>query len=144
MLYGNTVEETRTVFFVSWQKYKEKKPLSPLESQLVAVILAHPEYHALFEDGNKHLSTNYFPEMGETNPFLHLGLHLAIREQINTDRPQGIHACYQALLSKFKDPLEVEHLMMEQLAHCLLESQKNQKEPNEQEYLASIRKYGAL
>jgi hypothetical protein len=138
MFYGDSIQETRQMFFNSWEKYRQKKLLLPLEDQIVQVILAHPEYHKMLEDYEKYQNQNYFPEMGETNPFLHMGLHLGIREQIATDRPVGIHAIYQKLVQKYADPLAVEHLMMEQLAECLWRAQKNNLPPDEQNYLNTL------
>lgn len=138
MFYGETIQETRQMFFNSWEKYQQKKPLTPLENEIVQVILAHPEYHQTVENQNKFQQQSYYPELGETNPFLHMGLHLGIREQIATDRPAGINAIYQLLLKKYADPLVVEHLMMEQLAECLWRAQKNNLPPDEQDYLATL------
>ncbi|MFJ1268792.1 DUF1841 family protein [Legionella lytica] len=138
MFYGETIQETRQMFYNSWEKYQQKKPLTSLENEIVQVILAHPEYHQTVENQNKFQQQSYYPELGETNPFLHMGLHLGIREQIATDRPAGINAIYQLLLKKYADPLAVEHLMMEQLAECLWRSQKNNLPPDEQNYLATL------
>jgi hypothetical protein len=138
MFYGDTVQETRQMFFTSWEKYKQKKPLLPLENEIVQVILAHPEYHNVLEYHNKFQQQTYYPELGETNPFLHMGLHLAIREQVATDRPTGINAAYKKLVQKYTDPLAVEHLMMDQLAECLWLSQKNNLPPDEQNYLTAL------
>lgn len=138
MFYGNTIQETRQIFFSSWEKYQQKKPLLPLEKEIVQVILAHPEYHQILHNYSKFQQHAYFPELGETNPFLHMGLHLAIREQIATNRPSGINAIYQSLLKKYTEPLVVEHLMMEQLAECLWHSQKNNVPPDEYHYLNTL------
>ncbi|QLZ67330.1 hypothetical protein FOLKNPGA_00095 [Legionella sp. PC1000] len=138
MFYGDTIQETRHMFFSSWEKYQHQKLLSSLENEIVQVILAHPEYHKILENQNKFQQQSYFPESGEANPFLHMGLHLAIREQIATDRPVGIHEIYKNLIKKYKDPLSVEHLMMEQLAECLWLSQKNNLPPDEQKYLQTL------
>lgn len=138
MFYGDTVQETRQMFFSSWDKYQHGKPLSPLENQIAEVILAHPEYHKIIEQSTRFQEHSYYPELGETNPFLHMGLHLAVREQITTDRPPGINAIYKQLIKKYKDPLEVEHLIMDQLAECLWLSQKNNLPPDEQMYLNTL------
>lgn len=135
MLYGDTIQETRQMFFSSWNKFQQKELLSPLENAIVQVILAHPEYHKILGDQNKFQQQSYFPEQGETNPFLHMGLHLAIREQVATDRPGGINTIYNNLIQKHHDPLTVEHLMMEQLAEFLWLSQKNNLPPDEALYL---------
>lgn len=135
MFYGDTVQETRHLFFLSWEKFQQKKPLSPLEHEIAQVILAHPEYHKIIEQSTKFQEHTYYPELGETNPFLHMGLHLAVREQVATNRPAGIDTAYSNLLKKILDPLAVEHLIMDQLAECLWLAQKNNTPPDEQLYL---------
>lgn len=138
MFYGDTIQETRQLFFSSWEKYKQKKPLSALEQQIAQVVLDHPEYHAILDHPAKFHEQSYYPELGDTNPFLHMGLHLAIREQVATNRPEGIQTSYQLLIKKHKDHLNVEHLIMEQLAECLWRSQKDNLPPDEQDYLNSL------
>ena len=138
MFYSDNVQDSRQMFFSSWQNYKQKQSLTPLEKQIVDVILDHPEYHSIFNQHNTYLDKNYFPEMGETNPFLHMGLHLAIREQIATNRPQGITEVYAALLQSTQNNLEIEHIMMEQLAECLWLAQRNKQFPDEQLYLNQL------
>jgi len=134
MFYGNTIDDTRQLFLISWNKYQHKQPMLPLENEIAQVILAHPEYHKIIAD-NKSQDHTYYPEFGETNPFLHMGLHLAVREQIGTNRPIGIELVYKNLMSKYKDALTVEHLMMDQLAECLWLAQKNDTPPDESAYL---------
>lgn len=139
MFFGDTIQETRQIFFTSWEKYQQNQPLLPLENEIVQVILAHPEYHKTLENQSQFQQQAYFPELGATNPFLHMGLHLGIREQVATDRPSGIKAIYQDLVKKYTDPLAVEHLMMDQLAECLWLSQKNNLPPDEFHYLNILR-----
>lgn len=138
MFYGDTVQETRQLFFKSWDHYRNKKFLSPLEHQIVQVVIDHPEYQKVLETANTYQDHTYYPELGETNPFLHMGLHLAVREQIATDRPAGIALIFKQLLQKYSDPLTVEHLIMDQLAECLWLCQKNNLPPDEQVYLNNL------
>lgn len=139
MFYGNTVQEVRQVYFSAWHKYQKQEPLSALEQQIISVLLAHPEYHSTMDNMSRSQEQNYYPELGETNPFLHMGLHLAVREQIATDRPAGIAEVYKNLVKKHQDPLDVEHIMMDQLAECLWIAQKNRATPDEQLYLKALR-----
>ncbi len=138
MFYGDTVQDTRQLFFNSWDKYRKKLPLSFLEEEIAQVILAHPEYQKDLEHPEHFQDHTYFPELGDTNPFLHMGLHLAIREQIGTNRPTGIKSIYDQLILKFKNPLDVEHLIMDQLAECLWLAQKNNAPPDEIHYLNQL------
>ncbi len=139
MFYGDKVQDTRQLFFSSWAKFQQKKPLLPLEQQIVDVIISHPEYQCIIENPKDYQNTNFFPEMGETNPFLHMGLHLAIREQVATDRPAGMARYYGLLIDKIHDPMKVEHLMMDQLAETIWLAQKNHQMPDEQAYLNRLK-----
>lgn len=139
MFYGDNVQDTRQLFFLSWQKYRQNQPLLPLEKQIVDVIIVHPEYHALLQSMGTQHEQAYFPELGQTNPFLHMGLHLAIRDQLATDRPAGIADLYRQLVKKYQDPLTVEHLLMDYLAECLWQAQRDQTMPNETQYLQACR-----
>jgi hypothetical protein len=139
MLHGDTVHDTRKMFFSSWHKYRHHQALLPLEKQIVDVILIHPEYHALLESSESALDRAYLPELGQTNPFLHMGLHLTIRDQLSTNRPSGIIGIYQQLLQQYKNPEDVEHLMMEPLVDCLYKAQKQACLPDEASYLKACR-----
>ena len=119
----------------SWQKYTSNKPLEPLEEQLASIIEIHPEYHEIFDN----IDYEYFPEKGETNPFLHINLHLALRDQLSIDQPKGVKAVHQKLINYYKDPHVVEHLMMECIAEMIYLSQKNNKNMNQESYLNCIR-----
>ncbi len=135
MFYGESVQDTRPLFYSSWQKYRQNQPLLPLERQIVDVIILHPEYHALLETPRPHHDEAYFPELGQTNPFLHMGFHLAVRDQVATDRPLGIRPIYQQLLNQYADLAVVEHLLMEHLAECLWQAQRSHSMPDEARYL---------
>ena len=135
MFYGDSVQDTRQLFYSSWQKYQLKQVLLPLEKQIVDVIMIHPEYQAMLQRSTTGNDVAYFPELGQTNPFLHMGFHLAIRDQVATDRPLGITAIYHKLMHKVKDQSAVEHLLMEHFAECLWQAQRNHSLPDEAVYL---------
>lgn len=123
----------------AWRKHRAGTPLEPLEHQLVAAIEQHPEYHPLFENDEQALGRDYTPESGQSNPFLHLGLHLAIREQVATDRPAGIAAVHRELSRHLGDPHEAEHRMLEKLGEAIWFSQRTGRPPDEAAYLESLR-----
>lgn len=130
-------ESLRDFYLETYRKSRQGELLTPLEAQVEKVLLLHPEYHALLQD-KKILEKDFSVEMGDVNPFLHLGLHLGLREQLATNRPEGIMVIYQQLMSQKKDPHEVEHQMMDQLAEMIWLSQKYQQAPNEAEYLKKL------
>ena len=132
----------RRHYFEAWRKAREGRPLEPLEHQLASVIEQHAEYHALLEDEAAALWRDYTAESGQSNPFLHLGLHLAIREQVATDRPPGIAAVHRELVRRLGDRHEAEHRMMERLGEALWLSQRTGRPPDESAYLESLRRLG--
>ena len=111
--------------------------LDPLETQIAAVIADHPEYHALLQDQDQAMTRDFTPEGGQTNPFLHMGMHLAIQEQIATDRPAGIRTHYQQLTRRL-GVVDAEHAIMECLGRSLWEAQQNNNLPDERAYLRCI------
>ena len=86
---GQNRDQLRQMYLDAWRKYTARQPLEPLQAQVAAVIAEHPEYIPLLESGPQALATEYTAEGGRENPFLHMGLHLAIREQVATNRPAG-------------------------------------------------------
>ena len=139
MFYGDKVEDTRQMFFSSWYKYQEQKPLTALEKQIVEVIIIHPEYHRMLEGDIQTLEATHFPELGQENPFLHMGLHLAIRDQVATDSPPGIREVYQQLQARYQDISAIEHMLMEPLADCLWQARRYQQMPDDRSYLNACR-----
>ena len=133
MFQPNTAQNPRQQFIDSWDKYQKKQALSALEQQIVQVILDHPEYQAFIHPGA--LQRNYHPELHETNPFLHMGLHLALRDQIQTNRPAGIRQIYTQLSTAGTSPHDAEHAVMDCLMECLWISQREQALPDETAYL---------
>ena len=133
-------QQLRQKYFDVWNRHLEKLPMEPLDIKICDLILAHPEYHTIFSQPDKYLDKDYLPEQGESNPFLHLSLHLGIREQISTNRPEGIQAIYENLMSRYQDSHQVEHMIMECMMAQLFEAQKNQQMPDEQLYRMALKK----
>ena len=139
-MFGDDRGQMRKVYIDAWRKHRQGSPAEPMEMMVVETIAHHPEYHDLLADEEQALNKDFDPEAGESNPFLHMGMHLAIREQVQTDRPAGIKAVYEQQLRKRQDPHPVEHAMMECLARMLWEAQGRGGVPDEQEYLECLRK----
>lgn len=139
MLFTQDRTRTRQLFRSAWQKNLDKKTLEPLEKQIVSLLDEHPEYHALLTGNDNLLDHDFTAEDGTENPFLHLSLHLALREQVGTDRPAGIASITRSLLLKHGDGHTVEHLMIERLGLYLWEAQRQSRAPDEQAYLNSLK-----
>jgi hypothetical protein len=140
MIFGQDRNQLRQVFFSAWQKFRNKQALEPLEQIIANVIAMHPEYHRYFEDENAGLDQEFLPELGQTNPFLHIGLHISIHEQLSINQPAGIGAVYQSLMTKHQDPHIVEHMIMDCLAEMIWEAQRNNVTPDQDNYLECLRK----
>jgi len=121
MLYSQNRSEQRAFLSNAWVKFQDNEDLDPMEFQLVEIIKLHPEYHHLIQttDGE------YFPEDGQVNPFLHINLHLALREQLSINQPIEVRLAYDSLLKKIKDPHEVEHTLIDCIAEMIFSAQKN-------------------
>jgi len=130
----------RRMYVDAWRKHREARPVEPVEDQIVRVVELHPEYAALLESGEASLDRDYTPEGGQTNPFLHMGLHLAIREQVATDRPAGIAELHRALLARLGDAHAAEHAMIDCLGEALWQAQRSGRPPDETAYLESLRR----
>ena len=130
----------RRMYVEAWRKHRESSPVEPVEDQIIRVIELHPEYWQPLEGDIEELERDYKPEDGKTNPFLHMGLHLAIREQVATNRPAGIAGVHRALVAKLGDAHEAEHAMIEQLGAALWNAQRAGVPPDETAYLESLRK----
>ncbi len=139
-MFSQDRNQLRQMFFHAWQKHRDGKATEPLETLINQIILMHPEYHGLLDNPEANLDRDYLPEEGETNPFLHMSMHIAIHEQRGTGRPAGIEQFYQALSRKLADPHEAEHQMMECLAEMIWQSQRNNSLPDEQAYLDCLSK----
>lgn len=140
-MFGQNRTELRQMFFTVWKKHQNKQLMEPLEAIVAKIIELHPEYHALLENETAELDKDYTPEMGQTNPFLHMAMHISIQEQLSTKRPAGIEQLHQSILKKIKDPHETEHLMMECLGKMLWEAQSQNHMPDENDYLSCLKKY---
>ena len=130
----------RRRYLEAWRKFSAQEPLEPLEGQIAAVIAEHPEYVAWLDSGEAALAAEFTPESGRVNPFLHMGLHLAIREQVATDRPPGIAQIHARLSQRIGNAHAAEHAMIEALAEALWEAQRNGSAPDEQAYLENLRR----
>lgn len=138
MIFGQDRNELRKMYADAWQKFSNEQPMSPLEAQIAAVVALHPEYHD--DVRGAALDRDYPPEGGRSNPFLHMGLHLGLREQVATDRPAGIAAIHATLLASNGDAHSAEHQMIEALAETLWEAQSANTAPDENKYLQRLKK----
>ncbi|MCL5669032.1 MAG: DUF1841 family protein [Gammaproteobacteria bacterium] len=137
-MFGQDRRALRQVFLDAWRKYRERSALEPLEEIIARVICDHPEYQRLLENEDYALEHDYPAQSGASNPFLHMGMHIAIREQLAARRPTGVNELHQALLTRLCDAHEAEHQMLECLGETLWRAQRSGATPNEAMYLECL------
>jgi hypothetical protein len=140
LFHRQSREELRSAYVSAWRKARAGDTLTPLEAQIANVVAQHPEYQALLEGPDELLKAQFPPESGAENPFLHLGLHLALREQVSTDRPTGIAHIHALLSERLGSQHEAEHRMFEALGETLWEATRSGRAPDEAAYLERLRR----
>jgi hypothetical protein len=138
-LFGNDRNQIRKAYYEAWRKHQAGEGLMPLEEMIVSVIALHPEYHGLLENPDTS-DKDWLPDGGETNPFLHMGMHIAIQEQLSTDRPAGIAGLYKSIVETIGDAHEADHKVMECLGEMLWQAQRENRMPDEQAYLNCLKR----
>jgi hypothetical protein len=134
-LFNPSRDQVRQFFFDAWAKYKKQQALTDLEAIALQVIQMHPEYHLVLDAPERYMEQAYFPEMGETNPFLHMSLHLSVLEQVAINQPIGIAEIYQALKMKHGNEADAQHDLMDCLAESIWQAQRNGQPPNSETYM---------
>ena len=134
-LYNPSRDQARQFLFDAWAKFKQTLTLTDLEKIAVEVIQMHPEYHVVFDAPERFMHQQYFPEMSETNPFLHITLHLSAIEQISINQPIGISQIYDKLLHQHNDKHLAYHDVVDCLAETIWHSQRNNEPLSSDHYL---------
>jgi hypothetical protein len=137
---SSTRDELRQAYADAWRKHLAGSPLTPLETMLSDVIGLHPEYQALVRDGDAARAFEPGAAQVADNPFLHMGLHMAVREQVAIDRPPGVRDLHSRLQERFGDVHGAEHVLMEALAETLWEAQSAGQPADEGRYLSLARR----
>jgi hypothetical protein len=139
-MIGSDRNQIRQVFFDVWSKIQANQPLHGIENVLAHIIGNHPEYQSQLNHPDQ-IEQNYFVETGQSNPFLHMGLHVALHEQLSTNRPNGIVEVYQQLLTCHDSAHAAEHAMMDCLAEMIWSAQRNGTVPDESSYLEKLQAF---
>lgn len=131
-------EQARKLFFDSWHKYRQQKILSGIEALAIEVIFLHPEYHDVLENADRNLDKDYLPEAGNINPFLHMSMHLAIKEQLSINQPIGICERFAQFQKNIGSEHAAAHQVMECLAEMIWQAQRNQSIPDADIYFECL------
>ncbi|MGO9931473.1 MAG: DUF1841 family protein [Steroidobacteraceae bacterium] len=133
-------EQLRLSYVQAWAKHLAGSPLTSLEALITDVIGAHPEYQDVVSDADAALSFEPRGAGTAANPFLHMGLHLAVREQLSIDRPPGVRDLHRRLQARYGDSHGAEHALMEALGEALWHAQRYALAPDQEQYLELARK----
>lgn len=139
-MFNPSRDEARLFLFEAWRKKRNNELLAPIEDLIAQLIDKHPEFHSIFENPEQYQDSDYIPEHGNINPFLHMMMHLSLEEQISINQPAGVREHFYRLREKMDSEHEAQHAMMECLGEMILQAQKNQTQPDAQIYLACLSK----
>jgi hypothetical protein len=123
------------MFFRAWRSYRQGLPLAGIDALALDVILQHPEYHALLDDAQRYRDKDF---VDESNPFLHMSLHMALEEQLSIDQPPGIRRAWEALLARAGERHRALHEALECLAETVWRSQRDAAPPDAAAYLSCL------
>ena len=139
-MFNPSRDEVRQFFCGAWRKHRQAEILTPLEAMALDWMLQHPEYHDTLEAGDEALARDYTPESGQSNPFLHLSMHLSITEQISIDQPPGIRGAFQLLAQRRGSEHEAHHEIMEALGEMIWNAQRSGLPPDGAAYIDNIKR----
>ena len=142
-MFNPSRDQARDFLFDLWEKSRAGAPLTALESMALAIVVEHPEYHATLGDRERYRDREWKPEGGETNPFLHLQMHLAIEEQLSIDQPPGIRRAMETLARRRDSAHDARHDVMDCLAEVIWQAQRNGTGFDNAAYLACLQRKGA-
>ncbi|MGD9602097.1 MAG: DUF1841 family protein [Gammaproteobacteria bacterium] len=136
-MFASSRTDTRRFFRDTWRKRCAGLPLEPIETIVADVVAAHPEFHAALAGDLPDVDYDADPV---ANPFLHMGLHVALVEQLQADRPHGIRAEFARLKAGDTTVHDAEHRILTVLAETLWRAQSRGAMPDEAEFLAALRR----
>lgn len=144
-MYDVNTQDVRRFFASVWQQRFAPAALDALQQKALRIVQAHPEYAYYLDNIEKYLDYTWTPEQGETNPFLHMSLHLSVQEQAGIDQPPGIRAIHEKLCAKYSgDWVRAEHDMMDALAETVWEAQRFGQGLDVNAYMTRLRRLVGL
>jgi hypothetical protein len=138
-MFGQDRQQLRRFFQTAWARHQAGEVLQPLERLVAEIISQHPEYQDLIQ-GDEALDRDFSPDDGQVNPWLHMGMHVSLGEQLGADRPAGIRELYRQIAQRHGDTHAAEHAMMDCLGVALWEAQRQSTSPDERAYLECLRR----
>ncbi len=138
-MFNPSQQDVRNFFFDVYQKHREQQMLTDLEKIALSVVFEHPEYEKVLKNKDKFLTYQWLADDGETNPFLHLSMHMTILEQLSINQPIGIKTLYNDLCKKFETEHSAQHELMDCIAEMIWQAQKSHTAPDQNIYFECIK-----
>jgi len=140
-MFSPSQEDVRRFFCAVYEKSLHNAPMEAIETLASQWIAEHPEYHADFSNVEDALGKVYTNAQGQSNPFLHLSMHLSISEQCSIDQPRGIRQAVELLTHRRNSLHVAHHETMECLGKMLEESQSSGRPPDGDAYIACVQRH---
>jgi Domain of unknown function (DUF1841) len=139
-MFTPSQEDVRRFFCAVRAKQMAQHPMDALETLAGQWIVEHPEFFDDLDDVQAALTRMYEVEDGQTNPFLHLSMHLSISEQCSIDQPRGVRQALELLAARRGSLHEAHHLAMECLGRMVWESQRSGRPPDGAGYVDQLQR----
>ena len=138
-MFGQDRDSLRRAYTEAWQRHPGGLPLDAQQQRIADVVALHPEYQA-FVLAPDALAQEFDGSDGRTNPYLHMGLHIAIHEQLATHLPPEAAQARQRLARRLGDPHAAEHRLIDCLAQTLWQAQRDGRAPDMDAYREALRR----
>ena len=139
-MFNPSQADVRRFFCAVQAKSITGQPMDALETLAGQWLQDHPEYQPAVADSDAAVARNYDGADGQTNPFLHLSMHLSISEQCSIDQPRGIRQAVELLAARRGSVHEAHHEAMECLGRMLWESQRGGLPPDGAAYVDCVQR----
>ena len=137
-MFSPSQADVRRFLCSIYAKAQAGEAMEAIETIASLWIDEHPEYHAELADVTAALASMQDAGDGQSNPFLHLSMHLSISEQCSIDQPRGIRQAVE-LLTHRRDSLHLaHHEVMDCLGQMIWESQRAGRPPDGASYIACV------
>lgn len=144
-MFQPTPADVRRFFCGVYRKQRSGEPMEAIEVLTGQWIDLHPEFHAALSDeaaalGELDQGNHPKAATDNSNPFLHLSMHLSVSEQCSIDQPAGVRQAVELLAARRDSLHDAHHAAMEALGRMIWESQRAGRPPDGQAYLDQLRR----
>lgn len=132
-------DEVRKIWCEVFAKSMGSGQLTEMEAAMASIIALHPEYEWVLGDVAVAVGHEFSIDCWESNPFLHLSLHLAIAEQLKPGGQNEVHRMFTEIEALADSRHDAEHFAMGCLAASISESRRKGTALTTDNYLRLLR-----